>query len=377
MIGSQQRLSCLAAFGLLLMTSCAGETSTEQNGERSRKSLLSYPTSDEIAEPILLHASGACLATIAKLEDRNEMPSDGDHWMKAWLDIDAASGDVPEFLYLVIQHGGHRPVGDLATLNDQQLILRHDSLKVGEQHWFVFSEDYDSSKHPRKVAKWWRNEDGNVPLQVVQAIANDRFKNRPTWDAQLNVVLESERDEEKDQYRVRVRGADSLDEDSWQFDESFRGRLQDARLLHSNDSYEFEWPMEAPLHVVAIQSVAPLNAENEFGLPAGEYRLKQYLDLNGGACLATWVAANQEIWLMHAFRQYESGTSNVVVEMQFDLLDEGGIDAGGETENWYRRILRRYREGQVEQEEFFRHPHIRNGTERIYSSAGWLPVSPR
>jgi len=134
-----------------------------------------HPSSPVSAENLLLPASGACLAKISKLEEFDERPSDGDHYVKAWLDPIEVSGEVPDFLYLVIDYGGMRPAEVLDELEQREMVLRHDSLQSGERHWFVFSEYYDSSKFPIGVAGWWKYDDGNVPHDVVEAVASDRF----------------------------------------------------------------------------------------------------------------------------------------------------------------------------------------------------------
>ena len=79
---------------------------------------------------------------------------------------------------------------------------------------------------------------------------------------------------------------------------------------------------------------------------------------------------------MHAFRQYDRETGEPTITMAFDLLESGGLEAGGDSENWYRRTVRRLEGGQLQSEERFRHETIKTGTEPVYSSSGWLPVGP-
>lgn len=139
-----------------------------------------HPHGDASAEPLLRTAKGACLAKIVRFEEQDERPSDGDHWRKAWLEIDQASGEVPEYLYLVVEPGGLPPpeYQQQREKDHQSLLLRHNSLEVGERHWFVFADQYDSSKYPYQVAGWWRYADGDVPSDVIEAIDNDRFASR-------------------------------------------------------------------------------------------------------------------------------------------------------------------------------------------------------
>ena len=334
-----------------------------------------HPHGPASAEPILLHASGACLARIARLEEHDDRPCDGDHRIEAWLEIKESSGSVPEFLRLVIDHGGMMPIEVLEELeaSEANMVLRHDSLKQGEWHWFVFSEDYDSSKYPYQVAGWWRHGDGNVPADVVDAVQNDRFADHPVWDKTLNVV--SSYTQSENEFRVRVREGDSLREEALLFDKRIEGTLQSLHLAHFPTTYEMEWPDGRNQHLVHVFTVGDLPEENEFGLPPGAYRINYAYELETSAKAAVWVARNQEIWLMQAFRQYDLETGKPAIVMEFELLPAGGNDAGGETEQWYRRTVKKFHNGKPASEEIFRHGTITHGTERVYSSSGWIPVS--
>jgi hypothetical protein len=328
------------------------------------------------AEKLLLRASGACLATIVRLEEHNEIPSDGDHWIQAWLKIEESSGTVPEFLRLVIRAGGLAPEGFRQEQKGPS-VLRHDSLQVSERHWFVFSEDYDATKYPHQVAGWWPYAGGTVPRGVVDAVENDRFADHPVWDKALNVVYSAAEDPAKETIAVQVRDADTLAPTGVRFRKTVPGTLQWVRLSHTVDTYEMEWPANEELHLVVVAAVGELPADNSFGVPAGTYRINRAFALATGRLLAVWVAKNQAIWLMEAFQQYDRTTGDKVLEMQFDLLDSGGLAAGGDTQNWYRRIVRRYASGRLTDEQVYRHEVIKTGHERVYSSSGWLPVETR
>lgn len=336
----------------------------------------SPPSSDTPVEPMLLHASGACLARISRLEERDERPSDGDHWVKASLDVSQSSGKVPEFLYLMVEPGGLRPPPLEGELEEKltPTVLRHDSLQVGEQHWFVFSEHYDSAKYPPNVAGWWPYDAGTVPRDVIAAIESDRFHGNPVWDPNLNVVYEAYSDREEKTVRIVVRDADSLDDEAIRFDKTISGKLSFLQLQHWAWSYEMDWPQDERLHAVYLGVVGDLPDNNRFQQPAGTYRIQYAFDLETGRLLAAWIAANQEIWLMRAFQQYDRKTGELVTDMQFDLLESGGLTAGGESENWYRRVVRRFEQGKLISDQVFRHEYIKTGKERIYSSSGWLPV---
>lgn len=333
-----------------------------------------HPHGPASSEPILLHASGACLARIVKLEEQDDRPSDGDHRIEARLEIEESSGTVPEILQLVIGHGGHMPIEVFQKLEAQMasMLLRHDSLKVGELHWFVFSDDYDSTKYPYKVAGWWRYSDGDVPADVVQAVKEDRFADHPVWDGTLNAVYSWT--QIGDDLRIRVRQADSLDEDKILFDKTLKGKYESLSLSHWAVPYEMEWPEGQEGHFVKLATVSELPDDNEFDLPAGRYRIMYAFELYTGKKVAVWVAENQEVWLMHAFRQYDPETGIPTIVMDFDLLTTGGIAAGSDTEEWYRRTVKKFQDGDMQSEQIFRHPYIKHGTEPVYSGSGWVSV---
>jgi len=68
-------------------------------------------------------------------------------------------------------------------------------------------------------------------------------------------------------------------------------------------------------------------------------------------------------------------TGEPTIVMDFDLLVTGGIAAGGETENRYRRIVKKFEGEQLVSEDVFRHESIKTGHEPVYSGSGWLPVT--
>lgn len=332
--------------------------------------------SDVSVEPILRRAYGACLARIVKLEDHDDWQPDGDHWIEAWLEVEEATGEVPQSLYLVVeQGGGHATIESFqqAKKNLQTRVLRHDSLKQGERHWFVFSADNDPAKYPPGIAGWWRDADGDVPYDVVAAIEHDRFADHPQWDKQRNLVTTWWQN--RDQVTVCVRQADSLDPESALFGETFQGEFKSLSLSHAPIGYGMDGPPGKPVCYVQLEIVGTLAEGNEFGLPPGDYRLRYAYDLETGKLAATWIAENKPAWLMVAFRQYDLESGQVSITMDFDLLETGGIEAGGDTPNWYRRIVKKYEAGELLREDTFRHRHIKTGQEPIDCSEDWFAVS--
>lgn len=353
---------------LLLQIGC--QKTQEENTPKATR--LPHSSSSDSAEDILLRASGACLARISKLEELDERPSDGDHFVKAWLEPIEASGIVPEFLYLVVEYGGMRPVEDMEELSQREMVLRHDSLKVGELHWFIFSDDYDSAKYPAKVAAWWRYKEGTVPQDVIAAIENDRFKGMPHWDETLDVVYSASQEQKGIQVLIREGG--SIAPEAVIFEKLVPGEFRSLSINHHNGTYEMDWTEFGEINVATLATVDSLGFHNPFHLPPGPYRMMYVYDLTTGALLAQWVAKDQEVWLMQAFQQYDMETGEVVIDMSFQLMKTGGIEVGGETDNWYRRIVRKYESGMLVSTKVYRHEHIKTGKEAIFSGSGWLLI---
>ena len=327
------------------------------------------------AESILRRASGACLAKVVRLEEKNEMPSDGDHFVKAWLKIEDSTGEVPDFLYLVIQYGGMMPVEVLQQVdaNLSTKVMKHDSLKVGERHWLIFSKDDDPAKFPPGVAGWWRYSSADVPADVVKAIQKDRFHDHPIWDESLNLV--STWRQEGTTATITVRKADSTGASATVFEQTVNGVIHDVSLMHYSTTYEMDWPEGENSHFVHVTTVGSLAEKNEFQLPAGNYRINYAFHLESGRLACQWVAADQENWLMYAFRQHGVETGELEIEMRFELLSTGGKKVGCDSDEWYRRSVRRYESGVLKSTQIYRHRYIKTGKEPVYSSTDWLLIS--
>jgi hypothetical protein len=225
------------------------------------------------------------------------------------------------------------------------------------------------------VAGWWPYKEGTVPRDVIAAIEFDRFAGHPVWDRKLNVVYEAFPDRRSKTVRIVVRDADSLADDAIQFEKTVDGKFEYLRLDHWPPHYEMENPADEELQFVSVGVIGELAENNRFQQPAGEYRIGYTFDLETGRLLAVWIAENQEIWMMQAFHQYDYKTGELMTDMKFDFLSTGGIKAGSDTEQWYRRVVKRYKNGKLQSEKVFRHGAIKSGKERIYSGSGWVPVN--
>lgn len=332
-----------------------------------------HSASTDSAEPILLHASAGCLARIVRLVEVDDRPADGDYRVEAWLQPQLASGDIPEVIRLQISPGYVAdPEAEQRRIDG--LKLGHDSLKQGELHWFIFSADYDSSSFPYQIAAWYPWKDGTVPLGVIDAIRQNRFADHPLWDKESNTVLSYR--QHSDRYEISIRKGDDLSPEGILFHKERSGKLQHASISHWPIAYEMDWPAENDATFVYVQSRAALDNQNEFSLPADFYRINLCYEMESGSLVAIWIAADREAWILHAFRQYSPFDGSVEADMRFEFMQQGGIAAGGETEQWYRRTVRRFTDSDdvSPSPEIYRHGIITTGEEHVFSGSGWIRV---
>lgn len=333
---------------------------------------------DPSADDMLVRASSACFVRITKLEEFDERPSDGDNWVKASFEVIKSSGDIPEFLYIVKNSGGHlAPPAENAPPPIPPR-LTHDTLRVGETHWFVFGAEGDGSELPYGMTGWWPSDANDVPKSVVAAVNDDRFKWHPVYDTVCGLVHEWHEDTAQGTVTIRVR------EDNTQlWSRQFKAMVntdpnyKTTNVWNFGVSYEMEWPEGEPFLGIQVRLVRTLPADTEFNVPAGTYRVDEVLDMKTGKTLAVWVAAYQTAWVVHAFRQYNSKTGKAITAADMTSLETGGLQAGGGTEDWFRKIEERF---EPESGELLSTRTYRFGTVTppgtTYTETGWIPVEP-
>lgn len=323
------------------------------------------------ARELLSRADGACFARVVSVIEKNEMPSDGDHFQEVWIDPIRSTGNVPQFIRVVIQHGGNMPVEAWQELEEtkNRRLIRPGSLQPNSNHWFIFSDAFDSSLYPYRVAGWWPDRDDSVPKSVVKVIDEDHFVEPRKWDKTLDLVATWSN--QSDLCRLVLRSVKS-DDTLAQIDVA--GSVEKVQYFHHPFSYEMDWPEDGELHLIHVETRCTLEAQNPFELPPKKYRIHYAFDAQSGDKIAEWVAVDQEIWLMVLFRQYEPSSGKLIQSISFDLLSEGGRSAGSDNEHWYRKTVTRFENEQQTKVAHFRHEFIKTGEEPVYSSTGWLPV---
>ena len=335
--------------------------------------LQSGGVDDPAADAMLIRASAACLVRITKFEEFDERPSDGDYWVKASFDVIESSGDVPEFLYIVKEPGGHLAPPAEDTPPSPPPRLTHDTLNVGEEHWFVFGTEGDGSQLPYGMAGWWPAGANDLPKSVIAAVKDDRFEWHPVYDTTCGLIHEWREDTGTVTVRVRDQETELW---SLQFEGTPNPEHATTAVWNYGVAYEMEWPDGKPFLGLGVKMIQILPKGTPYNIPAGKYRVDHVLDMKTGKLLATWVAENKNgAWNKYAFRQYDLDTGREFIAADMKNLETGGLEVGAETENWRRKIETRYDPvtgGQLSRMVYRYGPREIPGT--TYTEYGWLPV---
>ena len=323
-------------------------------------------------EQTLLRASGVCQARVAQVEEFNEIPSDGDHWFKVTLKPLRSSGTTLPFLYVVKERGGHLPPEAMATSREGPTVLKHDSLRAGEKHWFIFSNDDDTTKYPPQVAGWWPEKRGRIPGALKEAVRQDRFQHAPQWDSKLNLVYEVQADAGQSSFEVKVREADSLEPKDVLMTAQLVGQCQKIQLSHWNNWPEFETPDDEDFDFLIVDFEGELSRSPSFPHETGTYPQRMLWDPLSGHRLAHWVYLPNSPTLLLNFKQF-SPSGDLRIEAIFDFVTR---EAGPENEDQpeYRKIVNRYERDKVTSSVEFRHLYIHTEQDTSNSSYYWEPV---
>jgi len=326
------------------------------------------------ANRVLSRADGVCLARVIQVVEKNEMPSDGDHFEQVSITPIYYSGKIPDWIRVVIQHGGNMPYESIVELEKEKVnqLIQPRTLIAGELHWFVFSDAYDSSRYPYRVAGWWRYSENDVPKTIIEAIDNDRLRLNRKYDEGLDLMAVW--NPTIDQSTVTLHHLMRAEKEDKATKIIVPGHLDDVAFVNHSFSDEMQLPDDYTGHILHLVTHCYLGTENPFGLPPGRYRINHAYEIESAQKHATWVAANQENFLMLAFKQYNPITGLPLLSMKFDLLEHGGLEAGSDTEHWYRKIVTNYQPNGNQSKSQFRHQYIKTGQEPIDSSNHWLPI---
>ncbi|MGC6441519.1 MAG: hypothetical protein ACON4H_02565 [Rubripirellula sp.] len=365
-----QILSALLLITITLTTGCNQDSWTRIKSMTKTKEAVV----EAHAIHQLLRADGVCLARIDKVIEKNEMPSDGDHFQEVWIEPIHSSGKIPSSIRVIIRHGGNMPLESVQELTEAMKthLISKDTLRPNERHWFLFSDDFDSTKYPYRVAGWWPHQNQTVPRAIVDAVEDAQLQAPREWDPKLDLIATWQSNTAHQ--KVSVRAADPKNESTKQVEILVPGTIKNVSFYHHPFSYEMLWPATGEMHVLHIETLQSLESDNDYDLPASSYRVNLAIDPLNGNRIAEWIAADQEIWFMKAFRQFNPESGEVILDLRYELLDHGGVAAGSNTEHWYRKTSTSYEEDGSTSVKTYRHEYIKTGMEPIYSSTNWIPV---
>ncbi len=370
----------VVAFAGLIAVVMRGPSTDEDRppaGRDNENTEISIGVDDPDAEKMLVRASAVCLAEIASLEELDERSSDGDHWIKASLKVLQSSGDIPEFLILIRNHGGLRPpeaVDELVLPSK----LRYDSLRAGERHWFAFGSDWNRAEYPWRVTGWWPDGADNLPRVVVEAARADRFARRPEFDKQSGLIVDWKEDADDPSVTIRVVEESEV---IWQRTVAGRAdrRLNVLQVFHPPYPFsnEMRWPDGKAEHSLVLKTIGPLNKGDDLALPPGDYRQQHGFDLRTGRPLGIVIAEHNASWIPRGFVQLDLDTGRRTVIAEIGHRKTGGLDVGAETDVWLSKTERRYdpESGALLSTEAFRYGSIKNA-DGVHERNGWILIQP-
>jgi hypothetical protein len=252
-------------------------------------------------------AAAVGLAEVTELREVDGRPADGDLMVVAELRYLQSSGDVPDTLHIVKAHGGLRPPSARSVEPPLPGPLHADSLVKGRRYWFAFSSQYEyaSGKYPQHVIGFW-DEEANESHVLAAAVRERRFDWDPQYDPNTGLTHRHRSSPEQKEWTVRVHRGDRL---LWE--KTIQGVKSDRyRAWGFIPARQWEAPPgEADEPFLLAESAQTLAAENEFGLPAGEYYVKHAYAASSGRKGATWVSTYQDGYAERAFRVYDEVTN--------------------------------------------------------------------
>lgn len=325
--------------------------------------LAAPPTLNALAP----NAAGVALAEVEEIKGYDERPGDGNKGVRIKLKQIRGSGFFRDTINVVTAHGGKRGPG--ASLKPSEPkpsdLLKPDSLKVGERHWFAFASRYDYERHTQEVIGFWPEKDEAATV-LETAVKNDSFRWQPLYVP--NLKLSYGHVVEKDGWRVRGEQNGKV---LWEH--ALTGKpLNDYNFgLFESTGGDFEVAMPKCGRILFTESDTKLGKDNEFGLPAGPYYVNHGFDPVSGTRHATWIRLAQGPSVEVMNRAYDLTSGKPSREVQYDMPKTGGIAVGAKAEEWWRKVERTYdAKGKVTKEEQFRYDESADREKR------WVKVKP-
>jgi hypothetical protein len=322
----------------------------------------------------IARASSVQLAKVVEITDVDERPSDGNYDRRFTFEILQSSGTPVRTLRIPIAYGGMRqgPPPPLPTL------LRVDSLRLGEKHWFLIGSASDLTKYPYPVVAWW--PEAKAPRQITDLVSLDAFHWRPTHHPDSGLTY----------------GFDVLSPTRWKvivkrdgvavWEQEIDGASASANDMNNVNVYagaNFGMdPIDAPDATNRTYLIYPitrvtLGESNRFDVPPGKYRVRFGRELVSGKLLAEWVLPLRSPNDPLALRQFRRPGGKLLLSARIEALPSGGVAVGSDKEFWLRKILKRYdADGVMTKTEVFRHGSVKD-KDGQHSHNGWVQIEPK
>jgi hypothetical protein len=291
------------------------------------------------------HAAGVALVEVTAVEKYDQRPVDGNAGVKFKLKLVRGSGEFVGTVHVVTAFGGLRPPG---VVPKPSAPLKADSLTKGERYWIAFSSRHEYEKYNQGVIGFWPEKDAKAEA-LEAAVKADTYKWHPQYDPKLKLAIG--RVIEKDTWRVRGEKDGKV---IWE--KQLPGKPTEAYFygLFQSTGGDLDVKMPKCGQILFTETDTKLEADNEFGLPAGRYYVNNGLDPETGKKHGTWVRVAQAGHIAVMNREYDPDTGKPTRDQRFDGIDTGGKALGAKTESWLRRTDRTFDPtGKVTKEEVF------------------------
>jgi len=224
----------------------------------------------------------------------------------------------------------------------------------GKRYWFAWSSRHDYLKHPHWILGWWPESD-RAATALKDAVAAGRFARQPHLELTTGVTYDHAWDAKSKTGRLRGTRAGKV---LW--DVALEGEPADdlygAWSVNRRDGVsDLEHaPAAADAMFLGVATRATLDAANPYGLPAGDYTLTNWYELQSGWRAAVEVSPKQPggQWLV---RTYDRTTARPTWERETRWVPNPG-PPGPATGGWVLQVVRTYdpKTGRKTSEEHFR-----------------------
>ena len=260
-----------------------------------------------------------------------------------------------------------------------------DDFQNRRRYWVAFSSQYEWDRFPQGIVAWWPDE--RAPKVLDEAIRADRYADQPQYDPMSGLTHGYRVDKDKGVWRVRLeRDGARL----WEIE--LPGRKFEAgmvwgarpdcpcdwRLIRKRWSRELQSWTSVLEHAddntsgwyLFAEGLCRLDDANPYGVPAGEHRITWALDADTGRTAAIWVAVRLDVGPTSTpgkVRYYDTKSGRLRREEMYEGLEHGGIAAGNEKEEWFRKLVRTFdpATGELMSEESYRHASTPHGNDFV------------